>query len=164
MISKTKYNWLDMPLNAKSFIVKLSDKGHSSPIDLMGPVRLFGKDQRYISVSPNWMINLLQDDRGNIEYRGRPKQLPDAVVDPDDGYMLIPFGEQMYIRTCGTMAKVWVLSDRSVVSVITKNAFTKKLIIFQLHFLYGSEVVEVHYWKAMTGHSTIIGACGKTEE
>ncbi|MEA1998779.1 MAG: hypothetical protein U9N61_05590 [Euryarchaeota archaeon] len=164
MITKTDYNWLPIPANAKNLVQGLSDRGYSAPIDLGGPARLFGRDQRYISIGPHSMINLLQSRGQNLEYKGRPKQLPSGVVNPDDGYLFVPFGEQMFMRTCGTHAKLWTLPDRAVISVVAKHAFTKDMVIFQIHFLYNTEIIEVHYKRALTGNQTVIGICGEPGE
>ena len=165
MITKTTYNWLPMPTKPeRNLMLILSDRSYCGPIDLLGPVRLFGRDNRYITVGPDWMISVLQSRGENLEYRNRPRQLPSMVVNPEDGYLIVPFGEQLVMRTCGTLAKLWTLEDRTVISVIAKNAFTRKLVIFQVHFFYNTEIIEVHYKKAMTGHQTVIGACGEQDD
>ena len=164
MISKIPYNSRRVPKDAISIILHLNDQSYSLPFDLGGPFSCFGRDQRYFSIGPNWMINLLQSKGQNIEFSGRPKQLPYPFVEHEDGYLLIPFGQQMAMRTCGTSAIMWVESDRAVVEVVAKDAFTGRSIAFQLHFLFALEAVEIHYKSAITGSRTVIGACGKPGE
>ena len=163
-ITSVLFNPRPEPKDAFSFIRELSDRSYTAPRDLKGPVRLFGRDNRYISIGPHWMINVLQTTGQNLGYKDRPKQLPSLVVNPTDGYLIIPFGEQMAMRTCGTKAKIWTEPDRTVLNVVAKNAFTQDLIAFQVHFLFNNGLVEVHYTKATTGNQTVIGACGAPDD
>ena len=159
MIAKIKYDWREPGKNATDITKGLDDHSYTAPIDLKGAVKLFGRDNRYITIGPDCMISVLQDPRGELEYGNLLKDLPWPHVDYSQGYLIMPWGEPVTVDACGTGGEVWTESDRAIVSLKAKD-INKDMVMIQINFLFKTGVIEFHYKKAESGTKMLIGAVG----
>ena len=136
--------------------------GWSAPIKLPEPIRIWKRLCEYIAISDYGAIHfLVQGDDGRTQYLYGDKSLPEDMSDTD-GFILIPWGEPLRLRGCGTHIKMYQSGSVIVIDIEAKSSRIKYM--YQVQFdLRKSNEIELHYYHCLSGYNTFVGLAEKPD-
>lgn len=138
-------------------ILSLKDKpgnGWSGLQVLPVGLTLFGCRQAAYSLSNYGAI------RFGDKYFIADKVLPLGLDEFESDNIVVPWGEQQKLNSCGTAVDVFVQDGSLVFNCKTTNKFnTREVYQYQVRFpLARPNIVQVHYYHCVSGYDTFVGA------
>jgi hypothetical protein len=118
------------------------------------PVRMFGKKYQWFFAGPSCQLQM-------GSYREELVKIPNNWEEFFAGYLFLPFGEPQVINVCGCEVYFWDTPEAVIMDLHTKSKAGGRWYDYQIQWLKGQDLCQVHYRSVYVSGRTLIGMIAK---
>ena len=155
----------EIPFVGRSIPTEAQDISHmpggswSAPIKFPLPVRFNNQLCTTFNLSKYGAIRLSSGKDGTYHYLPGDRSLPASIDQTKDGWMIVPWGDNIRMAGCGITVLMWRDADKVVIDYTVKNQLDPHIkYMFRVEFpTKQPNTVEIHYYHVVSGYNTYVG-------